>query len=459
MRSQIVKHDISQDLILPHQAQYQQTMKNAESNTRFGRYVVLGLLVMSVMIGGSAYWAVNARLDGAVVAPASFVVDGNRKTVQHLEGGIVNELLVREGDVVEANQTLIRLDSSDNDVDLGVLGGQIAELEINRGRLLAQLRGQNEFSMEDVALIATSVEEEKIRSTFETQKQLFDTQLRSRLSEREVLDQRIASLEEEIEGLEDQRTATKEQMGIARKELGALEKLFKQGFSAASTVNAVRREIERLRGQDAAFRTSQARAVNQIAELKLTGLSEEKRLREAITTELASVEARIASVKPQYLGAIRRQTRIDVKAPVSGKIVNLQIYTKGGVIRPGQPILDIVPADEELVIEARVNTTDVEKLRIGQQTNVRLTAFDQSDVPEASGQIIDLSADSLRDERTGSEYYVAKVRLDDEQNSTVQGLSFVPGMPADVFIKTGERTAISYLVQPFTERLARTFTE
>ena len=156
---------------------------------------------------------------------------------------------------------------------------------------------------------------------------------------------------------------------------------------------------------------------------------------------------------------MQRQKRVDVKAPVSGKIVNLNIYTQGGVIRAGEDILDIVPADEALIVAARVSPTDIEKLRIGQETRVRLTAFDQTNVPEAQGIILDLSADSIRDERSGAEYFLAKVQLDEEQSDDVEDLKFVPGMPADIFVNTGERTAISYLLQPLSNRLSRTFIE
>ena len=326
--------------------------------------------------------------------------------------------------------------------------------------MTAELQDDDSFPPVRIAPeISKRLDEKKFLAAYQTQKRLFDTQRIARQSEEEILNQRVESLNQEIEGLENQRGANQNQLNIARRELGGLRKLFKQGYTSASRVNVVQREIERLRGQDASFKTSQARARNQIGELQLSALSEKKNRRERATAELAATQAQLATVEPQYLGVVQRQKRVDVKAPVSGKIVNLNIYTQGGVIRPGEDILDIVPADEALVVAARVSPTDIEKLRIGQETRVRLTAFDQTNVPEAQGIILDLSADSIRDERSGAEYFVAKVQLDEEQSSDVEDLKFVPGMPADIFVNTGERTAISYLLQPLSNRLSRTFIE
>ena len=433
---------------------------NHKKSVAFSRFVIFGFFVLVSFFGGSIYWASNANLNGAIVAPASFVVKGNKKTVQHLDGGIVSELLVTEGDYVEANQTLIRMDSTDNDVNLDVLGSQYTELNIRKARIIAELDGRAGFGLADIDLAANEhVKQADIQIAYLTQKKIFTAQQKSRESEEEILNQRIASLQEEINGINEQRASNARQATIAESELVTFETLFAKGLTQASRVNSVKRELERLRGLDASFMTSKARALNQIGELKLTGLGQQKLREESATTELAAIEAQISSIEPQYMGALQKQNRIEIKSPVSGKVVNMSIYTKGGVIRPGEPILDVVPLGEELIVEAKVNVSDIEKLRIGQSTRIRLSGFDQTDIPEAQGTIIDLSADSIKDERTNSDYYVARIKLDDEQTIEVSNLDFVPGMPADVFVNTGERTAISYLMQPLNERIARTFIE
>ena len=453
--------------IVPHQnyeilAPNRNTMgqETPEKPVKFSQFVFLGLFILASFFGVSIYWALNANLNGAVVAPASFVVKGNKKTIQHLDGGIVSELLVTEGAYVEANQVLIRMDSTDNDVNLDVLGSQYAELNVRKARLLAELNEKNSFRISDIDLVASNtIEDADIQNTFLTQKQLFDAQRKSRESEEEILNQRIVSLRQEIDGIKQQRESGSRQTAIAESELSTFETLFKKGLTQISRVNAVKREIERLRGQDASFITSKARAQNQIGELRLTGLSQKKLRKETATTELATIEAQIASIEPQYMGALQKQSRVEIKSPVSGKVVNMNIYTKGGVIRPGEPIMDVVPAGEELIVEAKVNVADIEKLRIGQSSRIRLTGFDQTNIPEAKGMIIDLSADSIKDDRTGEYFFVARIKLDEKQTASVNSLELVPGMPADIFVNTGERTAISYLLQPLNERIARTFIE
>ncbi len=423
-------------------------------------FVALGLLVVAGFVGGAAYWAAASKLDGAVVAPASFVVEGNRKTVEHLDGGIVRSILVADGDLVEAGQTLVELDSTDLDVNLDVISSQLGELTVRRARLIAQIKGQESFDLADVVTLQrVAMRSVNLDHAFVTQKQLFDADIQTRKAEQNLLDQQIANLRDQISGLQAQRQANGRQMDITREELGNLETLLAKGLVAANRVNSRRVEVERLIGVDASLTTQEAQARNQISELQLASIGAQSQRIGAASAELAQVEALLATLEPQYAGAVERRKRVAVTAPVSGRVVGLTVFTAGGVVRPGEAILDIVPADQPLVVEARVNTADIEKLYVGQSTRVRLSAFDQGDIPEATGTISDLSADSLEDDRTGEPYYLAQVRLDREQPDQVTALELLPGMPADLFVNTGERTALSYLAQPLRDRLARTFIE
>ena len=425
-----------------------------------GRYVIFGLMVLAAFIGGALYWAFSSKLDGAVVAPASFVVEGQRKTVEHIDGGIIRSILVRDGEFVEKGQTLVRLDSTEIDVDLNVLGSQLGDLSVRRARLLAQIIAQDSFEEGDVRdQVPTGVARAHWYAAFVTQKQLFDTEARARRTEAEINDQRILSLRDQIKGLEEQRVSTLNQLEIARVELADLETLFEKKLVTVARISPRRIELERLIGNDALLRTQIAQAENQMRELELTRLSQQKLREETITTELATVEAQMALVLPQHMGAYERRKRVDILAPESGRVVNLGISTTGGVIRAGETILDIVPDDHDLIVEARVNTGDIDKLEIGQETRIRLSAFAQADMPEATGQIYDISADTLQDDRTGEAFYIARVRLNTDQSDQVSDLKLLPGMPADLLIRTGERTAFSYLAQPINERLAKTFTE
>lgn len=423
-------------------------------------FVVFGLLVVSCFVGGTAYWASASKLDGAVVAPASFVVDGNRKTVEHLDGGIVRNIAVRNGDLVEAGQTLLELDSTDLGVDLDVIKGQLGDLMVRRARLLAQLNGADSFEQEDVsASLTVPMDTSEWEQAYAAQKLLFDVERRSRAAEQALLDQRVANLQDQVQGLQAQRAANARQLNITRQELTDLKTLLDKGLIAGTRVNARRVEVERLTGVDAALETQETQARNQINESRLAAIGQQTLRDENASNELAQVEATLSTLAPQYVGATERLKRVAITAPVSGRVVEMTVFTTGGVVRPGMPILDIVPLDQPLVVEARVNTADIEKLHVGQSSRVRLSAFDQGDVPEARGRIVNISADSLEDDRTGQFYYVARVKLDSDQPEVIEGLDLVPGMPADLFVNTGERTALSYLAQPLSERLARTFIE
>lgn len=438
----------------------QEKARQQSAEPRIGALVVFGFLVMLTFFGGAAYWAYQAKLDGAVVAQASFVVDGNRKTVQHLDGGIVRDLLVTDGDIVEAGQPLVVFDSTEADVDLTVLSSQIGELAARRARLLAQINQADAFRRSDVALlIEENIPEVLWESAYLTQKRVFDSEARARSSEKNVLKRRITALEDQIRGLEEQRQSNARQIEISNGELESLQPLFDKGLVTAVRMNSIRLDIERLVGLDAGFRTDQARARNEIGELELNDFSAQQQRLESVSENLAAVEAQLAAVEPQFKGAVERQKRVVVSAPVSGTVVNMALHTLGGVVRPGEDILELVPRSEELIVEARINTSDIEKLRVGQASRIRLSAFDLEDVPEANGEIFDISADAVTDERTGNAFYVAKVRLDRNQPASVKRLDLVPGMPADLFITTGERTVLSYLAQPLSERLSRTFIE
>ena len=217
--------------------------------------------------------------------------------------------------------------------------------------------------------------------------------------------------------------------------------------------------MERLNGADAALRTQLAQVENQIHEIELTQSRQQRLFDEATAAELAAVEAQVSLVIPQFLAATERRSRIDILAPTSGRVVNFEVASTGEVIRPGERILDIVPEDEGLIVEARISPSDIDKLQIGQPTRIRLSAFADANLPEALGEVMTISADALEDDRTGEAYYLARVRLNAEQPADVASRELLPGMPADLFVQTGERTAFSYLTQPISERLAKTFIE
>jgi len=454
---QLVPHSPSRNAVTLNDVQ---VVEIEDATPGIRRYVLFGLLTLLTFVGGSLYWAFASKLDGAVVAPASFVVEGDRKTVEHLDGGIIRSILVAEGEFVHEGQPLIRLDSTDLDVDLSVLGSQLGELSVRRARLLAQMGGQPRFD-ESIALTAFEDGMNRLHwyPAFLTQKQLFDAEARARQTEAQINAQRIAGLQGQITGLNEQRLSTRNQIDITQEELTNLETLRDKGLVAVTRVSSRRIELQRLSGVDASLRTQIVQAENQIHELRLTLVSQQKLRDEVFAGELAVVEAQLDLIRPQYAGATERRTRVEIVAPTAGRVVNMAVSTTGGVLRPGEHVLDIVPKDQDLIVEARIKTGDIDKLWIGQSTRIRLSAFAQADVPEAVGQIFDISADALEDDRTGEPFYKARVKLNADQPEAVRALDLVPGMPADLFVNTGERAVIAYLAQPISDRLAKTFIE
>ncbi|MEM9247411.1 MAG: HlyD family type I secretion periplasmic adaptor subunit [Pseudomonadota bacterium] len=428
--------------------------------TNVAGLVSMGILLVIGFLGSAFYWTTFSKLDGAVVATGSFVVEGNRKTIDHLEGGIVREIRVGNGDLVEAGEVLLTLDNTALDVDLDVVTSQITDLTARRVRLLAQLQGADNIEESDfMEALRISLKPTDWQADYSAQKLLFDAQMRSRQAEIALRDQRIKSLCDRIHGLQVQRASVDRQLEITHQELRGLEALLDKGLVAAPRVNARRVEREALVGEAIQLRSQEEQFQNEINALQLADVAAQTLREETLSAELAQVEASLATLEPQYFGAVERLSRVEVLAPVSGRVVEMTAFTTGGVIRPGVPILDIVPENQPLLVEARINTADIEKIYIGQASRIRLSAFDYADVPEVEGHIVGISADSLEDERTGQHYYLARVHLGEDQPADIAALDLVPGMPADLFVNTGERTMLSYLTQPINERLARTFVE
>lgn len=418
-------------------------------------YVCFGLVVLLGLVGGMVGWSITAKLDGAVIVPGTFTVESSRKTVQHLEGGIVREILIGEGDLVRRGQVLLRLDSTIDRANLGVVESQLDELLAWRARLRAESRGAESVVFPPELLDRRS--DPAVMAILTGQEELFHARRSSREAEAALLGQRITRFEEEVAGVEAQRASNRKEIAFVKRELDGLRQLYEKGYATLTRLLALERAAERIRGEIAEHNASIARARNGIEELKLERIQADRDFRENATAELRQIEPNIATLKERRVAAAQRLKRVEVKAPQDGIVVGMQVNTIGGVIRPGDAILDLVPAGEDLVIEARVPTADVDRVAEGQTSRVRLTAFDQATTPEVDGEVIAVSADSFTDEASGTRYYNARIRLADKDRWSNEGIELVPGMPAEVFIQTGSRTVLSYFVKPLTDRLSRTF--
>ncbi len=444
--------------VLPALRQIDQTeMQSVLKRARLWPYMLLGFFVVAGLFGGFAAWTVLAKLDGAIIAGAEFAVESKRKTLQHLEGGIVQDILVREGDRVQAGQVLLRLDNTLDKASLSIIDNDLQERLAQRDRLTAELQDLREVRFSSPA--STAHDGSKLQKIRNGQRQLYAARLKSRNSEARLRRQRILRLGEEINGLGRQHQSNDKQIDLVDTELQGLRKLEKQALVPKRRLLALEREAERIRGQSEALKVSISRSRSLIDEVRLEGIRAKRLFNEQVTTELRLVEPMIAKLLEQKVAANKKLSLVEVRAPSDGFVVDLKAHTVGGVISPGVAIMDIVPTDEQLILEARVSPVDIDKVKAGQQARIQLTAFDQSVTPEAIGEVVSISADNLKDARSGEVYYLARLKLTVEQPGEIRKLSLMPGMPATVYVQTGSRTPLSYLLEPFTNRLPRVFAE
>ena len=420
-----------------------------------GSYRWLGLAVLMLLIGGLGGWSVLADLSGAVIAPGKVTAESSRERVQHLDGGIVNEILVRPGDRVRPGQLLLRLDDTIDRANHQAIVGQLDELLARRARLIAEGSGAQEIAFP--AAFSPRQHEPELRQIMTGQQALFLARQDARDGQTALLRQRITRFEQEIAGLRAQRDAEQRQIALLERELEGLRSLHEKGYARLTRILALEREAARITSTVAGRDAQIARAHNGIDEIRLRIAQSGRDLREAALAELNEVESRIAVLDERLIAAGERYERVDIRAARAGTVLALNVHTVGGVVRPGETILEIVPDGEELIVEARVPVQDVDRIAAGMTSTVRFSSLDQQATPELDGQVTWVSADAVVDERTLAPHYLARIRVAGGPSGT--DVSLVPGMPAEVFIKTGDRSPISYFLKPLTDRVARSFRE
>ncbi len=415
----------------------------------------IGLIILLVTFGIFGGWALLAPLDSAVHAQGVVTVKGNRKTVQHLEGGIVADILVSDGELVEAGQPLILLDATQSRAELGVLRGQYYTARALESRLIAE-----RDDLESIAF-ATDLPTEDLRAVEArlNEEQIFKARRDTRLGEIDVLNQRIEQLNSQIQGLKA-LVASKEELTTSyREEIEDLEALLSEGFVDKMRLREIQRSLSRTQGEIAEHRAAIAQSEMRIGEARLEILQLNQRFKTEVVDDLAETQARVFDISERITAIQDRVERTVIRAPVDGVVLGLSTHTIGGVIQPGRPLLDIVPEDQELQVDARVSPMDIDRIEVGTEANIRFSAFKTTTTHTAQGVVVRVSADRLTDEHTGEPYFQAKVDVTEEGMQNLRGLTLLPGMPAEVLIKTGERTLFQYLVQPARNAFARSLIE
>ena len=427
-------------------------------DTNFSKPLRWGLLVLLLGFGGFAAWAGFAPLDAGVTAEATVQVAGNRKSVQHLEGGTVDEILVTEGDHVEQGEVLIRLNATRALAEQGVVSAQYIIAKVTEARLLAERDGADTITVDPI--VETRFKDDpRFQRALAAQTRLFQTRRDALEGEIGILRENLAGAEQQLAGLEEVQKSRKSQIGYINRELKGVRELAKEGYLPRNRMFELERDAAQLQAALSNDVVEAGRTRNQIAELKLRILQRAQEYQKEVQSQLSDV-AKEASALGDRLAAIDYTVReTTIRAPISGHVQNLSIHTVGGVIGPGTLLMEIVPVDASYLVQARVPIQSIDRVEPGLDVEISFPALNQRTIPNIPGEVLTVSADRLVDEATNIPYYLAQVQVKPEGVEQLKNETIRAGMPAAVLIRLGERTMLNYLLKPFLERLDRSFKE
>ncbi len=416
------------------------------------KYKKIALIIIAGFFGLFVIWGSFAKLSSAASAPGRVSVALNHKTIQSLEGGVVKEILVNDGDHVNAGQTLIRLESSKAASELGAVESQYLELLAMESRLLAEKDGKSKISFNEEL---TSKGNDTLKQTL-IKNQQFEFESRRGLQNQElkIYEERIAQLKQQIDGLKATIKAKEDLLASYKEEVKEWTALYKEQLIDKMRLRDVIREQTRLEGDIAAQKAELSRASIQISEINAQMMAKKQDYQKEISSTLRDVQTKLSDYKARVTALREAFARTELKAPVSGRVVNLSIHTVGGVVPPGKPIMDIVPDGEHLVISCKLNPTDINNVHKGLEAKVSFPSFAHiRSLKDIEGKVIDVSADTLYDEVSRMSYYEVKIELTKAAEAELikHKLELIPGMPADAMIITGERTFFEYMVKPITD--------
>lgn len=410
-----------------------------------------------VCIGG---WAATSELAGAVIATGTLTVKSNVKKVQHPTGGVVKELLVREGSLVTEGQILVRLDDTVTRATLGVVRSQLDESNARHARLIAEREDAGAVDVPPDLVARTG--EAAVANAISGEQKLFESRKAARVGQRSQLRERIAQSNEEIRGLTAQQEAKEGEIKLISEELVGVADLYKKNLVSISRYMALQRERTRLEGDRGQFIAEIARARARISETELQIIQLDEEFRGGVLKDLRETQGKIAELVERVVAAEDQLKRVDIRAPHAGIVNLLTVHTVGGVIGTGETIMQIVPQGEELIVEVKVAPQDIDQIELGGQAAVRIVAGNQRTMPELNGVVTHVSADLTREQTSAglvSTHYLVHTSLPETEVARLGDFRLVPGMSADVFIQTYARTPLQYLIKPLHDQIARTFRE
>ena len=434
-------------------------MSNIEQRSHVSRsirkHLFAGLAAGVALLAGVGGWAATTNLAGAVVASGHLVVDSYTKKVQHPSGGVVGEILVNEGDRVKAGDVVMRLDATQTRANLAIVTKRLDELNARMARLEAERDDLPELAFPQT-LVARR-DDVDVASAMRSETKLFEFRKSYREGRKAQLSERITQFEHEIEGLKAQEIAYDNGLAVLEAEITSQKSLREQGVVSVQRLNSLQTQAATFggeRGEKIAYQTA-----GRITETRLQILQIDQELRTEVGRELREIQAQMGEFVERKVAAEDELKRIDIIAPQSGMVHEMAVHTVGGVVTPADPIMLIVPDGDELALEVQIVPKDIDQLQVGQKAMLRMSAFNQRVTPELEGHVSRIAADITTDQRTGLSYYLARISVPVSEREKLSNAPLVPGMPAEAFIQTSERTALSYIAKPLTDQISRAFRE
>jgi HlyD family secretion protein len=421
------------------------------------RYTIAGIVVVLILTCGVGVWAAATEISGALIAPGTIVVESNVKKVQHPTGGVVGQLLVRDGDQVKAGDLLVRLDDTIMRANLAIVTKALTELYARKARLEAERDGAETVKFPDDLMQQSDVPE--IAQVLMGERKLFELRRSARAGQKAQLQERINQSGEETTGLNAQKVAKEKEITLIEHELAGVRDLFNKNLVPMTRLTSLERDATRIDGERGQLIATIAQAKGKIAELRLQIIQIDQDLSSEVAKEMREIDAKIGEFVERKVSAMDQLKRTDIRSPQDGTVFQSTVHTVGGVMPAGEPIMLIVPEADKLTIEARVNPQDIDKVQLGQIAALRFSAFNVRTTPEIFGTVSRVSADTTTDQRTNQSYYTIRIAMPPEQVTRLGDVKLVPGMPVEAFVKTGERTVISYLMKPLSDQINRAFRE
>jgi len=409
-------------------------------------HLIIGLAVVVILAGGLGGWASTAEISGALIAPGQIVVESNVKKVQHPTGGVVGEVLARDGDIVKSGDILVRLDDTVTKASLAIVTKNLDAQWARAARLEAEQRGLDKITFPPQ--LTSRISEPDVKSLILSETKLFEVRVNGRTGQKAQLRERITQLNEEIAGLAAQEKAKDQEIALVEKELAGVRDLYDKHLVQISRLTTLERDAARLNGERAQYIASRAQAKGKITETELQIIQVDKDMVSEVSKDLRETNDKIGEFVERKVTAEDQLRRIDIRAPQDGM-----------VLQSGDAVMMIVPQADDLQVEAKVNPQDIDKLQIGQKTLLRLSAFNQRTTPELNGVVSRVSPDVTTDQRTGQSYYTIRVTMPPQEVARLGEAKLIPGMPVEAFVQTGDRTLISYLMKPLSDQLMRAFRE